>query len=116
MRYCSVVVLVMMTLFFTCLGSRDLLIRCFQQLIDTNRDNILTIRELDEFLSNRAGECGVPAGVLAHLSGKLILNTCDLNGDGRLSMIDWSQQHACLTTGVGRVRFFSKMCEKCLVQ
>lgn len=103
-------VYIFLSLCVICFGSRDLLIRCFQKHLDRNRDNIVDLHEMNDFLLHKTQGL-LPKELIPHLTGTLIMNTCDLNKDNLLSMIDWSQRHACIKKKK-YVAFFRDLCER----
>lgn len=71
---------------------RDSLLPCLKKFLDHDKNNIITEREIETFLLHY-----MPSPLNLYLSGRMIINTCDLNADGVLTMVDWHHQNACLT-------------------
>jgi hypothetical protein len=90
-------------------ANRDNLIDCFRKLLDSNRDSIITVSEIDYYL--RTQTC-LSKVVTDHLSGTIIMNTCDLNRDGQLTLADWTPSNACVTVPK-RVEMICNLCERC---
>ncbi len=77
-----------------CPTGRDNLIQCFRSLLDSNKDSTITVSEIDYYL--RTQTC-LPRSVSEHITGTTIMNTCDLNRDGVLTLADWTPLNACVT-------------------
>lgn len=92
-----------------CPTSRDNLIQCFRSLLDTNRDSSISVSEIDYYL--RTQTC-LPKSLSEHITGHLIMNTCDLNGDGVLTLSDWTPFNACVTNPK-RVEMICNLCVRC---
>lgn len=92
-----------------CPEPRDNLIQCFRTLLDTNKDSIITVSEIDHFLSTQT--C-INENIAKHITGTIIMNTCDLNRDGQLTLSDWTMQNACVSTDQ-RVDMICVLCERC---
>lgn len=92
-----------------CPVPRDTLIQCFRKLLDKNRDSIITVAEIDNYLATQT--C-IPRTVSDHLSGTILMNTCDLNRDGALTLADWTPSNACVTNPK-RIEMICHLCVKC---
>jgi hypothetical protein len=92
-----------------CPEPRDNLIQCFRDLIDLNKDSTITIAELDHFLANQ--NC-INKKITSHITGTHIMNTCDFNHDGILTLSDWTATNACVSTP-HRIEMVCVLCERC---
>ena len=95
--------------FAHCPEPRDNLIQCFRELLDTNKDSAITIAEIDNFLLKQT--C-INKKIVEHISGTLIMNTCDFNHDNLLTLADWTATNACVSTD-HRVEMICILCERC---
>jgi len=79
-----------------CPGTRDDLLLCFHQLIDTNNDGNITLTELNAMFSNYANILPNSTEFLEHYTASNIITMCDIDQDGVLSPADWNHANACL--------------------
>lgn len=91
---------------------RDHLLPCFRSLLDQNHDSIITRHELDAFIDQK-NTCISNYNYYSYISGELIMNTCDLNKDGVLTLSDWDSPRACLVDKYV-YNYISRLCGKCL--
>jgi hypothetical protein len=71
--------------------------------LDKNNNNVISLDELDEFLKTTKCIDG------QHFGAKIIMDTCDLNKDGILSIVDWSHHNACIHSN----EIMNKACQFC---
>lgn len=95
--------------FAHCPEPRDNLIQCFRDLLDLNKDSTITIAELDYFLANQ--NC-INKKITNHITGTMIMNTCDFNHDNVLTLSDWTVTNACVSTP-HRIEMVCLFCERC---
>lgn len=96
-----------------CPVPRSVLISCFRNLLDKDHNNIITEYELDKFLESEKAYTCLPANLVNELAGKTIINTCDMNNDGQLSIYDWSVHHnSCINTKE-RIELICNICVQC---
>ena len=92
-------------------ASRDDLLTCFDQLLDTNHDGNITVGEIDTFLAAQLaaftadpenGSCLTrSARFFQTTNGTAIMTACDLNHDGVLTAsADWALSNNNATSGV----------------
>jgi hypothetical protein len=65
--------------------TRDTLLSCFSQFVDTNHDDSLSSAEVGAFLTAQH----IPAQ-------SVVMRLCDLNKDGALTSADWTNTSACV--------------------
>ena len=87
-------------------ANRDFLLSCFKKHLDLNKNHVISITELDDFFLKHADE-----PLYRHLNGEMIMNTCDLNGDRRLTIADWDSHNACITSKFA-LKFVKNLCKK----
>lgn len=82
-------------------ASRDDLLQCLDTYVDTNHDSIITVEELDAFLSAQealgAAAC-LPqsSDFYTHVNGTMLVELCDVNQDGNLTVTgDWDAATGC---------------------
>jgi len=92
-----------------CPVSRDKLVLCFSQLVDLNQDSIITATEIDFFLDHQ--QC-IDSNIAHHISGQMVINTCDMNKDGILSIADWTRIDACIQTQ-HNIDYMCTICVSC---
>jgi len=87
-------------------AKRDFLLSCLKKHIDLNKNHVISIGEIDTFLLNHADIL-----LFRHLDGDMIMNTCDLNGDRRLTILDWDSHNACITSKKA-IKYVQKLCKE----
>lgn len=92
-----------------CPTARDNLLQCFRELLDTNKDSTITVGEIDSFLATQT--C-INKKITDHLSGEILIHTCDINHDGVLTVADWTASNSCVTMP-GREDLVCELCKKC---
>ena len=81
-----------------CVGNRDALLECFDQLVDTNHDGNITTAELDAAFVAYASVFPTYPGFTENYNTSYIMNVCDADGDGVITTsVDWVHANACLT-------------------
>lgn len=88
--------------------SRHSILNCIKELVDNDSNNIITERELDHFIETN--KC-IPDHIEPFITGKMVINTCDLNGDHLLTIYDWSFAHNCIN-----IEFLTRLCKRCFNQ
>lgn len=81
------------TLSFSCPVPRDQLLGCLRTLMDKDGDGVVNIPTLDSLLLKAT--C-LPTTITNHLTGTMIMQMCDTNSDGSLTMADWTASNACI--------------------
>jgi len=94
------------------LPDRDVLLVCFDQLVDTNHDGTITTTELNTIISNTT--CFNQGPHFQELvNGTVIMNMCDTNLDGVLTLVDWNHStKACGRTHTS-IKYMYDQCIKC---
>jgi hypothetical protein len=70
--------------------TRNELLPCFTQYVDTNKDNIIDASEVASFLSLN----NITASTAS------IMSICDTNADGAFTMEDWNSPNSCVQSQV----------------
>jgi hypothetical protein len=81
------------TLSFSCPVPRDQLLGCLRALMDKDGDGVVDQATLDSLLLKAT--C-LPKTITDHLSGPVIMQMCDTNKDGSLTMADWTSANGCI--------------------
>lgn len=92
-----------------CPETRDTLLKCFKRLMDKNNDNVITVKEIDDFVINSG--CIRPR-IAREITGQLVMNSCDLDRNGILNLADWSHHNSCIHT-TAMIERACEFCEKC---
>jgi Ca2+-binding EF-hand superfamily protein len=111
MHLIIIIIFLLSTQTLSCPETRDALLRCFKRLMDKNNNNVITIEEIDEFI--KTSSCLNTIKIQPYITGKMIINTCDINGDGVLSLEDWSHHTSCIASEniIERVCEFCQLCK-----
>ena len=107
MHHLIIFLLSLLTITHSCPDTRDMLLRCFKRLLDKNNNNAISRGELDEFIKN--SQCIPGREWEPYITGKLIIDTCDLDGDGILTLLDWGNHNSCINSK----DVVKRMCEFC---
>ena len=102
--------LVSVSIAITCPTSRDNLIPCFQQLVDKNNDSMISIAEINSFLMSYT--C-INNHIYNYMNGARIMQICDLNKDGVLTLSDWTHPNACLMKNP-EMTIVCNICKTCM--
>jgi hypothetical protein len=95
-----------------CPGERDNLLGCFSQLIDGDQDGNITVAELDFAFGNLT--CLPTNSEFTSLyNSTYVMNVCDVDSDGVLSMADWTADNACLKDNTPAIDYVCRMCYLC---
>ena len=100
-------VLIISTL--SCPVSRDQILGCIRQFMDSDGDGVIQIQTIDSLLSKAT--C-LPKEITNMLSGSMILHMCDINKDGSLTMADWTSPDACVRKE-NHLYYACMLCEGC---
>ncbi len=84
-----------------------MLLRCIKRLFDTNNNNAISEKELNVFL--KTSHC-IPGNEWEpFITGKLIMTTCDVDNDGKLTLMDWGRHDSCLHSN----HVIKRLCDFC---
>ncbi len=103
------VIILLLSYAFACPVARDKLISCIETRIDLNNDKMLTALEFDTFLSSAT--C-INRVLYRYITGQKIMEMCDVNRDGVLTLDDWTSPQGCIRTPEN-VNLICKLCKNC---
>lgn len=93
----------------SCPVSRDQILGCIRQLMDSDGDGIIQPQTIDSLLSKAT--C-LPSPITSIMSGAMIMEMCDINRDGSLTMADWTAPNACVTKP-NHLYYACTLCQGC---
>ena len=102
--------LLIITITNGCPDTRDMLLKCVKRLFDKNNNNAIGKKELDTFI--RTSKCIPGEDWEPFITGELIMNTCDIDKDGTLTLLDWGHHNSCIYSK-DVVKRLCEFCEYC---
>jgi hypothetical protein len=93
----------------SCPVSRDQILGCIRTFMDPDNDGIIQPETIDSLMTKAT--C-LPKSITNMMSGAMVLQMCDINRDGSLTMADWTAPNACVMKP-NHLYYACTLCEGC---